>query len=913
MGLKLAIDFGTTNSVIARWDENRAAAAIEPRPPLTTLSDDTPPLVPSLLYVQDGSAARTIMGHAVSEQGFDHQRDNRLFRNFKRGILTAFETEPRTIDGTAWTDRSAAEHFLRGLLKALPEPAEDIEQLVLTAPIASFSSYPGWLSTVLTEIAPEKIHVVDESTAAALGYAITEPGTVVLVVDFGGGTLDLSLVQLPESKARTGGILRHLRRGGGTHHTARVIAKAGQIIGGSDVDQWLLAEVMRRTGQPIETLGSDYAAALTVCESAKIALSFRETASLEFTAGGEQYTIVMTRADLEGLLAANGFYRTLRQTVDRVMHIARRQGIFKEDIRHVLLVGGTSLMPAVRETLSVAFTDQAVHADKPFTAVAEGALQIAAGFGLDDYLTNSYGLRYADPVTGAVAYDEIIAEGTRYPTTDPISVELEASRQEQTALELIIGEMTLNDVAMVEVQYEGNQTVFVARGNGGGQRVIPLNMEHAPRIELSPPGVTGECRIRLDLRVNARRQLHATATDLRTGKTVLDDVCLLMLGRSAEPAQQGRSLMPPEGADLIAHITALKDEALAEIAGNTDTEHAAEITSGFEPALAGTPARGQQRLSLRRLGAMLNVLPPDAITLDAAAAMLRSDEFYVRYNAGKMLGRRGDRPARLVIAQAMRHASAPTRASAVRHLYGFTWHATRPLLAQALADPDRRVREAAVYALCDMQIAPAFQMATAVLHGESDELRAAAAWGLRACPSPEAVPVLEAVLLAEDPEVRVNAMEALGANGTAQALTVIQQGIEADPEGEVKYAAALSLLEIAGIGGLPIICDLIATTNGPAREAILRALFHATNYLKIDVATSSEAAALIDTLKLALDDAIPSTRMAAVWPLAWIHDPRTAAILLDAYEQEDDPVVRQHMERVCASLMSPAAAQMDTL
>ena len=68
------------------------------------------------------------------------------------------------------------------------------------------------------------------------------------------------------------------------------------------------------------------------------------------------------------------------------MYVARQRGIFKEDIRYVLLVGGTSLMPSVQRTLKQYFTDTAVRSDKPFTAVAEGALQVAAGFGLDDYL-----------------------------------------------------------------------------------------------------------------------------------------------------------------------------------------------------------------------------------------------------------------------------------------------------------------------------------------------------------------------------------------------------------------------------------------------------------------------------------------------------------------------------------------------
>jgi len=61
--------------------------------------------------------------------------------------------------------------------------------------------------------------------------------------------------------------------------------------------------------------------------------------------------------------------------------------------------------------------------------------------------------------------------------------------------------------------------------------------------------------------------------------------------------------------------------------------------TGREPRL--THKKGHYRLSLRGLGTMLNVLPPEAISLEAAAAALGSKDFYVRYNAARLLRRRG--------------------------------------------------------------------------------------------------------------------------------------------------------------------------------------------------------------------------------------------------------------------------------
>lgn len=531
MGYTFSIDFGTTNTVVARWNEASNTAEVIALPGLHTPDGSRPPLVPSLLYVNDGRAGNVTLGQQVCDQGLDQQKDNRLFRNFKRGIVTAATTEPRQIDGTAWADRDAGRGFIRHLIATLPEGETAIDQLVLTAPVASFEGYLAWLNGVMDEIAPDKIRIVDESTAAALGYTVTKPGALVLVFDFGGGTLDLSMVQLPESREKTGGLLHKLLRGGGSQHAAKVIAKAGRVIGGSDIDQWLLADVLQRANLTPKALGSSYAALLTRCELAKIALSIEDSATISFDAAGKQYHITITRAELESLLEANGFYTALRRVVDKVMHVAHQRGIFKEDIHYVLMVGGTSLMPSVQRTLAQYFKETAVYADKPFTSVAEGALQVAAGYGLEDYLAHSYGLRYLDPDTGQHAYDEIIPMGSRYPTEHPIEVYLGAAHADQREVEFIIGEIETDSVAMIEVQYEDGQAVFVAQANEDGQQIVPLNADTAAALlaRLDPLGQLGDDRLRAEFSIDDRRQLRVKVTDLQTGKTLFKDAVMATL------------------------------------------------------------------------------------------------------------------------------------------------------------------------------------------------------------------------------------------------------------------------------------------------------------------------------------------------------------------------------------------------
>jgi HEAT repeat protein len=325
--------------------------------------------------------------------------------------------------------------------------------------------------------------------------------------------------------------------------------------------------------------------------------------------------------------------------------------------------------------------------------------------------------------------------------------------------------------------------------------------------------------------------------------------------------------------------------------------------TGREPRL--THKKGHYRLSLRGLGTMLNVLPPEAISIDAAAAALRNKDFYVRYNAARLLRRRGDRDARVIMEEALTNGEAPTRASVARELYGFSWFSAEPLLRRALNDADERVHECAIYALSDLREMRGYQLMVEVLPAEPDHVKAAAAWGLHNCQDPEAVPVLKVALTAHDPEIRVKVLEALGANDTPEALPVVHEALD-DPELEVKYAATLSLIELQSDASFPEVAHLIETSAGLTRQQILRGFFHATNYLALDVAQTPEADNVLDALENALLDPLPAARLAAVWPLAWIRHPRSPQILKYAYKTEPDAETKGRMVKIAFNLMSEA-------
>jgi molecular chaperone DnaK (HSP70) len=528
MPTKLAIDFGTTNTLLMKWEAGKAKPETLPIAGLSL--EANPPLIPSRLYVADSG----VLAGAETLTNSESNDANRLFTHFKREIIRAEFLPSRVINNEAWGAWEAGAAFLGKVLSRAN--LSDVEQVILTVPVSAFEDYINWLDHVMAGLPTERVHVVDESTAAALGYAVNMPNVPVLVVDFGGGTLDLSLVRLPESLARVGGALNLVRRGEAGQYVARVLAKAGSPIGGLDIDMAIADYVLASLGHSRQSIGGDWPALLLACEQAKIALSGQPEVSFTVHIAGATQTIGLSQADLRRILDERGFFVSLRHSIDKVMGLAQREGFQKEDIPHVLMVGGTSLMPAVQTVLRSYFPRASVRADKPFTAVAEGALQLATGHSLEDYVINSYGLRYLDS-EGQHQFEEIIPQGSRYPTA-PVEIILTAAHADQQEIEFVIGLINTDLTTRLMVRYEEGKPVFVSAYQAGqaaiykGEEsheeehlaVMPLNAV-APNVvvPLNPPGRRGQERLRAAFFVDAKRKLRVTVTDMLNKQRLIDE------------------------------------------------------------------------------------------------------------------------------------------------------------------------------------------------------------------------------------------------------------------------------------------------------------------------------------------------------------------------------------------------------
>ena len=522
-----AIDFGTSNTAIARWNTVTNEAQLV-RLPISQQIISQPPLIPSLVYVEDAARGKIIAGQAVRDRGLDLNNDPRFFRGFKRGIGTQIQGFLPELDGVKITFEQIGEWFLTELIASLRKEVSQLQSLVLTVPVDSFESYRHWLTGICQSLAVEQIKILDEPTAAALGYqaGVEE---FLLVVDFGGGTVDLSLVQLSSQNPEAGYLLQWGNRLLGKSevqqkNTARVVAKAGDNLGGIDIDNWLVDYFTEIQSLPKSTLTTRLA------ERLKIKLS-TDTSAKEVYFNDETletYELSLSRDRFDAILQEQGFFSRLDDLMNRVLQQARSNGIEIKDINSVLLVGGSAKIPAVRYWLEQYFDKHLIKNQLSLEAVAIGALQVSQSIEVKDFLYHSYGIRYWNRRTHTHDWHRIINTGQPYPMEQPVELVLGASTPNQSSIELIIGE--LGQTASTEVYFDGERLV-TRTVDPGNPQVQPLNDSQGARTiaNLNPFGNPGSDRLKLKFMVDAERQLCITVEDLLTRKTLLNNYIVVEL------------------------------------------------------------------------------------------------------------------------------------------------------------------------------------------------------------------------------------------------------------------------------------------------------------------------------------------------------------------------------------------------
>jgi molecular chaperone DnaK len=347
------IDLGTTYSVVAYIDETGR--------PAVTRNSDGDDTTPSVVYFE--TEDNVVVGKAAkASAGVDP--DN---------VVSLIKRQMHNKDYTRffWEKEHSPSSISALILAELARNAEEtthrtVRQVVITVP-----AYFGLLEKDATKKAGEiagleVIGIVPEPVAAALAYGVTgsADGTTFMVYDLGGGTFDITLIRMTDT-------------------SVEVLAVDGDHnLGGADWDErlfeYLKEQTVEQTG--FEDIDEDEGALQDLrrmAEETKQALSKAESKTVAHRLAGKPAKIVVTRTQFQEMTA---------DLLEKAVEITRRMladaeqrfpGI-RGQISELLLVGGSSWMPAVAERLRAEFPWEPKVAD-PDLAVAKGAALYAAG------------------------------------------------------------------------------------------------------------------------------------------------------------------------------------------------------------------------------------------------------------------------------------------------------------------------------------------------------------------------------------------------------------------------------------------------------------------------------------------------------------------------------------------------------
>jgi molecular chaperone DnaK/molecular chaperone HscA len=331
----------------------------------------------------------------------------------------------------------------------------------------------------------EVLRLVNEPTAAALAYGLDKnKDGIIAVYDFGGGTFDISILKLHE------GIFEVVATGGDTH------------LGGDDIDNLLTAVALDDIRGD---LGLDVTSNPEVIQQlrkavieAKIALSAEDSTRLTLTLpDGQLYAREITRAQFEELIAP-----VIARTATPVKQALKDAGLTPADIDEVVMVGGSTRIPAVRALVTSLFDLEArnrkLHTElNPDEVVALGAaVQAQILSGTENATTNDLLLLDVTPLSlGIEALGGVVAKIIQRNSTIPAS----ATEHFTTG-----------------VDGQTNVAIHVLQG----ERELAKDCRSLARFDLKniPPMVAGLPRIEVKFLIDANGILHVSAREQRSGQ-----------------------------------------------------------------------------------------------------------------------------------------------------------------------------------------------------------------------------------------------------------------------------------------------------------------------------------------------------------------------------------------------------------
>jgi molecular chaperone DnaK len=321
MARAVGIDLGTTNSVVA---------VLEGGEPTVIANAEGARTTPSVVaFAKDGEV---LAGEVAKRQGVTNV--DRTIRSVKRHIGTDWKTE---IDGKSFNPQQISAFILQKLKRdAEAYLGEPVTDAVITVP-AYFNDHQRQATKEAGEIAGLNVsRIINEPTAAALAYGLDKgDDQTILVFDLGGGTFDVSLLEIGD------GVIEVKATSGDNH------------LGGDDWDEkivdWIVTKFKSTTGLDLTKDKMAMPRVREAAERAKIELSSSSSTSINLpyiTVDAEKNPVfldeTLTRSEFEKITAD-----LLERTKAPFNSVIKDAGIALSAIDHVVLVGGSTRMPAV--------------------------------------------------------------------------------------------------------------------------------------------------------------------------------------------------------------------------------------------------------------------------------------------------------------------------------------------------------------------------------------------------------------------------------------------------------------------------------------------------------------------------------------------------------------------------------------
>ncbi len=423
--MKVGIDLGTTYSLISRLGPDGSPVLIPDHSAKDIFA------TPSAAFISDGKAIVGSLVDALLEQDPDLQ----VLRFFKRQFGTK---DPIFFDKNRMPWHAEALGAL--VLKKLQYDAEsytgsELESAVITVP-AHFNDLQR--RAVIQAAAMSDIPVlglVEEPVAAALHYGVSTRSNdqVLLVYDLGGGTFDATVLSMD-----TKGVY--------------VLAKDGLTdLGGKEFDEqvasFVLEQFEKTLGKNPDLNAFTLLQLRRISEEIKIELSMPNVTFLRKTVllGHQAIDITLNRKDFE-----RAIHESIEKTIAITLRCLDAAGLKEKDIDALLLVGGSSMIPYVRERLRKLFPEQRqkIFFHEPMKAVAFGASihasQLsgeAAEFNIPPEFKGitgyHLGIKTHNPRTGRTEIDTLIKKNMPLPATASRTYYTHSATQRKIALELV--------------------------------------------------------------------------------------------------------------------------------------------------------------------------------------------------------------------------------------------------------------------------------------------------------------------------------------------------------------------------------------------------------------------------------------------------------------------------------------------